>query len=70
MSRTGKKPIPIPAGVKVGIDGNQVTITGPKGELTRRIHPTMTLELEREDLELSREKVRNIVDALERRHGP
>ena len=54
MSRTGKKPIPIPSGVKVGIDENQVTITGPKGELIRKIHPTMILELDQDKLMVKR----------------
>ena len=33
MSRIGKKPIPVPAGVDVTIDGTNVTVKGPKGEL-------------------------------------
>lgn len=37
MSRIGKKPIPVPKGVKVSLNGNQVTIAGPKGELKRQI---------------------------------
>ena len=36
MSRIGKRPIPVPKGVTVSIDGSQVTVKGPKGELTRR----------------------------------
>jgi large subunit ribosomal protein L6 len=39
MSRVGKLPVQIPAGVKVTIDGSSVTIKGPKGELTRSFHP-------------------------------
>ncbi len=37
MSRIGKKPIPVPAGVTVGIEGRRVTVKGPKGELSREI---------------------------------
>jgi large subunit ribosomal protein L6 len=37
------KPIDIPAGVAVKVDGNQITVTGPKGELTRRINPDMAI---------------------------
>ncbi|RJP20135.1 MAG: 50S ribosomal protein L6 [Candidatus Abyssobacteria bacterium SURF_5] len=39
MSRVGKNPIPIPAGVKVTIDGRHVTIEGPKGKLEHEVHP-------------------------------
>ncbi|MGB8656169.1 MAG: 50S ribosomal protein L6 [Candidatus Zixiibacteriota bacterium] len=45
MSRTGKKPIIVPPEVKVEIKDNQLKVTGPKGESTRRIHPSMTVEL-------------------------
>jgi large subunit ribosomal protein L6 len=43
MSRIGRLPIAVPAGVDVTIDGRQVTIKGPKGELTRELHPDMTV---------------------------
>jgi large subunit ribosomal protein L6 len=33
MSRIGRKPIPVPAGVEVSIDGQTVTVKGPKGQL-------------------------------------
>lgn len=46
MSRVGKKPITIPNGVEVTIDGNTVTVKGPKGTLTRQIHPDMTVKKE------------------------
>jgi len=39
MSRIGKKPIPIPDKVRVDIQGNQVTVKGPKGELSHSVHP-------------------------------
>jgi large subunit ribosomal protein L6 len=41
MSRIGKRPIPIPAGVTVMVDGQTVRVKGPKGELERRVHPAM-----------------------------
>ncbi len=41
MSRIGKMPIPVPAGVDVTIDGQTVTVKGPKGELTRTFLPSM-----------------------------
>ena len=43
MSRIGKMPIPVPAGVDVTIDGQTVTVKGPKGELTRTFLPSMTM---------------------------
>jgi large subunit ribosomal protein L6 len=42
MSRIGKKPIPVPKGVTVTVDGNVVRVKGPKGELERRLHPAIT----------------------------
>src|SRR5699024_11764216 len=46
MSRVGFKPIVIPDGVEVKLDGNTVTVKGPKGELTRSFHSDMKIELE------------------------
>ena len=43
MSRIGRKPVPLPAGVKVTIDGSRVEVKGPRGELTRTFHPDMTI---------------------------
>ena len=46
MSRIGKMPISMPKGVKVNIDGNDVSVTGPKGSLSQSFHPEMTIEME------------------------
>ena len=47
MSRIGKKPVVIPAGVTVEVaEGNVVTVKGPKGSLTRTFHPDMILKVE------------------------
>jgi large subunit ribosomal protein L6 len=46
MSRIGKKPIPVPAGVQVDINGARVRVTGPKGELEREFSPDMSIALE------------------------
>jgi large subunit ribosomal protein L6 len=54
MSRIGKTPIPIPQGVQVEIEGNVVTVKGPKGTLTRALHPDMRLERQDAALEVSR----------------
>jgi large subunit ribosomal protein L6 len=46
MSRIGKKPVPVPAGVDVAIVGTTVTVKGPKGELKRTFRPEMKIELQ------------------------
>ena len=44
MSRIGKLPVSVPAGVEVSINGNEVTVKGPKGELTRSFYRALTIE--------------------------
>jgi large subunit ribosomal protein L6 len=44
MSRIGKKPVAIPSGVAVAIDGSTVKVKGPKGELTRQFRSEMKIE--------------------------
>ena len=45
MSRIGRMPITVPAGVEVSVaEGNVVTVKGPKGTLTKQLHPSMTIE--------------------------
>ncbi|HDR16294.1 MAG TPA: 50S ribosomal protein L6 [Desulfobacteraceae bacterium] len=46
MSRVGKKPITIPDGVDVFLEGDSVTAKGPKGELRRRIHPSIKVNID------------------------
>lgn len=46
MSRVGKKPIPIPDKVQVNIDGTEVTVKGPKGELYHKFPVEMTIKQE------------------------
>jgi len=46
MSRIGKKPISVPDGVQLTISGSDVTVKGPKGELTLTAHANMAFELE------------------------
>ena len=41
MSRIGRKPIAIPAGVEVKLDANVITVKGAKGTLTQEFHPDM-----------------------------
>ncbi|SFJ38393.1 50S ribosomal protein L6 [Thermoflavimicrobium dichotomicum] len=54
MSRIGKKPIAIPSGVEVKIDGNTVTVKGPKGSLTREFHSDIKIKLEENQLVVER----------------
>ncbi len=54
MSRIGKKPIPIPAKVTVKIDGQDLTVTGPKGEMKFSVHPDITVAQEGGDLIVTR----------------
>lgn len=54
MSRIGRMPIPIPAGVTVRQDGNRVTIKGPKGELQQEVHPNMIITVADSVLTVSR----------------
>lgn len=46
MSRIGKAPIEIAKGVEVNVNGNVVSVKGPKGELQETIHPDITVEIE------------------------
>ncbi|MGP4109079.1 50S ribosomal protein L6 [Virgibacillus sp. L01] len=46
MSRIGLKPVEIPEGVEVNINGNTATVKGPKGELTRDFHQDMKVVIE------------------------
>ncbi|MDD6645033.1 MAG: 50S ribosomal protein L6 [Oscillospiraceae bacterium] len=54
MSRIGRKPINIPAGVTVSVNDSVVTVKGPKGELTQQIHPNMTVEINGDVVEVKR----------------
>jgi large subunit ribosomal protein L6 len=54
MSRVGQMPIAIPQGVTVKIKDNEVTVTGPKGELRRQLHPDMSVTLNNGVMTVSR----------------
>ncbi len=66
MSRIGKQPIEVPNGVTVEIQGQKVTVKGPKGELIREIHPNMKAELQENLLIVSRPNEQKMNRAL---HG-
>ncbi len=44
MSRIGKQPIPVPAGVTIAIEPERVTVNGPKGELSEKVHRDILVE--------------------------
>lgn len=54
MSRVGNKPIVMPAGVEISIDGSEVTVKGPKGELSRSLPVDMSISLQDGILTVSR----------------
>lgn len=54
MSRIGRKPIVIPAGVDVKVEGNTVTVKGPKGTLSQSFASSMKLAMENGELTVSR----------------
>ena len=66
MSRIGKKPVEIPAGVDVTIDGSTITVKGSKGTLTRTIHQKITAEKKDNEIIVSRPDDTNESKAL---HG-
>ena len=43
MSRIGKKPISVPKGVTIGVDGQTVRVEGPKGSLSHEVHPLVSV---------------------------
>jgi len=54
MSRVGRMPITVPPGVAVSIKQDEVTVTGPRGELGRRFNPDMSITLKNNSLTVSR----------------
>ena len=54
MSRIGRKPINIPAGVEVSVDGNLVKVKGPKGSLEQKTHKNMSISVENNVITVTR----------------
>ena len=54
MSRIGKAPIAIPAGVTVQVNDGVVTVKGPKGELTQKVNPELDIKIEDGQVVISR----------------
>ncbi|MCC7432831.1 50S ribosomal protein L6 [Candidatus Peregrinibacteria bacterium] len=66
MSRIGKNPVQVPSDVTVTINGNTVTVKGPKGELTQTFHPNMKVEFKDNQLTVARPNELKLNKAL---HG-
>ncbi len=54
MSRIGRKPVAIPAGVDVKLNGSEITVKGPKGTLTQKLHSNMQIEVTKEEIIVTR----------------
>jgi large subunit ribosomal protein L6 len=54
MSRVGKNPIPVPAGVTIDLKGSHIKVKGPKGELERTLHADMSVEVSPEEIVVKR----------------
>jgi len=66
MSRVGQRPVPLPQGITVDIQKNEVTVKGPKGELHRSFHAAMSITLKDGSLVVSRPNDQKMYRAL---HG-
>jgi large subunit ribosomal protein L6 len=66
MSRIGKKPVPIPKGVTVTLDGSKITVKGPKGELSRSLPGAMLISMKDNEVIVERPSEENEHKAL---HG-
>ena len=68
MSRIGTKPVAVPSGVKVAVDGQTVSVEGPKGKLSRTLRPEVTVEHDADGNEI---RVGRVDDSREARslHG-
>ena len=62
MSRVGKKPLAIPAGVTIAVEGQTVKVKGPKGELKVALHPHASIKLEGSELTVAVADEQNIKD--------
>jgi large subunit ribosomal protein L6 len=66
MSRIGKKPVPVPKGVTVTLDGSKITVKGPKGELSRTLPGAMIISMKDSEVVVERPSEENEHKAL---HG-
>ena len=54
MSRIGRKPVTVPKGVTLQLDGQNVAVKGPRGELRRRLHPEMQIAFDKDQFTVAR----------------
>jgi large subunit ribosomal protein L6 len=54
MSRVGRRPLPVPTGVDITVNGHDVTVKGPRGTLQKRFHPDMQITLDGKMLTVTR----------------
>jgi large subunit ribosomal protein L6 len=54
MSRIGRKPVTVPKGVTLQVQGNTVAVKGPRGELRRSLHPEMQIALDKDQFTVAR----------------
>ena len=54
MSRIGNKPITVPEGVEVTLNGNHITVKGPKGTLEKELHKNMAVSIEGNEITVKR----------------
>lgn len=66
MSRVGKKPIVVPAGVEITVNGNEVTVKGPKGTLTKKFFDEVKINVENNEMTFERA---NDLPAVRSLHG-
>ena len=64
MSRIGRKPINIPAGVEVKVNGSEVSVKGPKGALTQTFNPKMNIAVEGSEIRIPAHSCAAIVCSL------
>ena len=66
MSRIGRAPIPVPAGVEVKLESGLMTVKGPKGTLSQTIHPDMELDITAGEINVKRPSEQKMYKSL---HG-
>ena len=66
MSRIGNMPVTVPEGVEVKLEGQHINVKGPKGSLEKDIHPNIKVELDGNEIKVSRPDDTNINKSL---HG-
>ena len=60
MSRIGKLPITVPAGVTLEFKDNVITVKGPKGELRQYVNPVISVNLDNNEITLTRSTNKNV----------